>query len=130
MVVMKNKFRSDLAIAKNLGSAGSGSEHWWRQRLTAIIMVLSVFWMVCFFKQVSGQEIDSMIMVVKQPYNIVMLSLFTLVAFYHAALGMQVVIEDYITCRLSRLVLILSIQIFSIVTVIAFLVAVLYVMIL
>lgn len=127
---MKNKFRSDLAIAKNLGSAGSGSEHWWRQRLTAIIMVLSVFWMVCFFKQVSGQEIDSMIMVVKQPYNIVMLSLFTLVAFYHAALGMQVVIEDYITCRLSRLVLILSIQIFSIVTVIAFLVAVLYVMIL
>lgn len=127
---MKNKFMSDLAIAKNLGSSGSGSEHWWRQRLTAIIMVLLVFWMVCFFKQLSGQEIDSMIMVVKQPYNIVMLSLFTLTAFYHAALGMQVVIEDYVTCRLSRLVLILSIQIFSIVTVIAFLVAVLYVMIL
>jgi succinate dehydrogenase / fumarate reductase membrane anchor subunit len=129
-MAVKDKFKSDLAIAKNLGSAGSGSEHWWRQRLTAIIMVLSVFWLVYFFIDLSSQEIDSVILIIKKPYNIVMLALFTLVAFYHSALGMQVVIEDYVTCRLSRLALLLLVQIFSLLTMVAFLVALLYVMIL
>jgi succinate dehydrogenase / fumarate reductase membrane anchor subunit len=125
---MKNKFRSDLSVAKNLGSAGSGSKHWWHQRFTAIIMVLSIFWVFSFSWQLSGSELSGVIEAIKQPYNIIMLSLFTLIGFYHAALGMQVVIEDYIPCRAIRLTMLLSLQIFSIVTVIAFLLAVLSIM--
>ena len=127
---MKNKFRSDLSIAKNIGSADSGAKHWWHQRFTAIIMVLSTFWLFSFTWQLSGAELSGVIEVVKQPCNVIMLSLFTLMGFYHAALGMQVVIEDYVTCRVARLTMLLFVQIFSIVTAIAFLVAVLYVMIL
>ena len=125
---MKNKFRSDLSIVKNIGSAGSGSKHWWHQRFTAIILVFSTFWLFSFAWQLSGAELSGVIEVVKQPCNVIMLSLFTLMGFYHAALGMQVVIEDYVTCRIARLAMLLSVQIFSIVTAIAFLVAVLYVM--
>jgi len=125
---MKNKFRSDLSIVKNIGSAGSGSKHWWHQRFTAIILVFSTFWLFSFAWQLSGAELSGVIEVVKQPCNVIMLSLFTLMGFYHAALGMQVVIEDYVTCRMARLAMLLSVQIFSIVTAIAFLVAVLYVM--
>jgi succinate dehydrogenase / fumarate reductase membrane anchor subunit len=125
---MKNKFRSDLSLAKNLGSAGSGSKHWWHQRFTAIIMVLSIFWVFSFSWQLSGLELSGVIEAIKQPCNIIMLSLFTLIGFYHAALGMQVVIEDYIPCRAIRLTMLLSLQIFSIVTVIAFLLAVLNIM--
>lgn len=125
---MKNKFRSDLSIAKNLGSAGSGSKHWWHQRFTAIMMVLCILWIFSFSWQLSGSELSGMIEVIKQPCNIIMLALFTLIGFYHAALGMQVVIEDYIPSRVIRLTMLLSVQIFSIVTVIAFLLAVLNIM--
>lgn len=124
---MKNKFKSDLAIAKNLGSAGSGSKHWWHQRFSAIIMVLVAFWLFSFARQLAGVDSNSVIEIVQRPCNIIMLSLFSLTGFYHAALGMQVVIEDYVTCRAARLMMLLSIQIFSIITAIAFLLAILYV---
>jgi len=125
---MKNKFRSDLSIAKNLGSAASGSRHWWHQRFTAIILVISTIWLFVFSWELSGLERGGVTEVIKNPYHVIMLSIFTLTGFYHAVLGMQVVIEDYVTCRAYRLVMLLIVQIFSIVTAIAFLVAVLYVM--
>jgi succinate dehydrogenase / fumarate reductase membrane anchor subunit len=125
---MKNKFRSDLYKAKNLGSAGSGSGHWWHQRFTAILLTLMTGWVFCFSWQLSGAELGEIIEVFKNPVHIVMVALFAIIGFYHAALGMQIVIEDYIHCRAMRLILLLSTQIFSIVTVFAFIVAVLYVM--
>lgn len=125
---MKNKYRSALSIAKNLGSAGSGSSHWWHQRFTAVLLVLFTWWLFCFSWELSGSELSGVVEVIKKPYNVVMLSLFTLIGFYHSVLGMQVVIEDYVHCRAVRLALLLIVQIFSIVTVISFLVAVLYVM--
>jgi succinate dehydrogenase / fumarate reductase, membrane anchor subunit len=125
---MKNKFRSDLYKAKNLGSAGSGSGHWWHQRFTAILLTLLTVWVFCFSWQLSGAELGGVIEVFKNPIHIVLVSLFVIIGFYHAVLGMQIVIEDYIHCRAMRLFLLLSTQIFSIVTVFAFIVAVLYVM--
>lgn len=124
-MAIKNKFKSDLAMAKNLGSSGSGSEHWLRQRITAIFMVLSVVWVFCFANQLFNLEADEVILLIKKPYNIVMLSLFVLTAFYHAALGMQVIIEDYVACRFSKIVLLLVVKVFSLVTVVSFLVAML-----
>jgi succinate dehydrogenase / fumarate reductase membrane anchor subunit len=124
-MAIKNKFKSDLAIAKNLGSSGSGSEHWLRQRVTAILMVLSVVWLFCFARQLFNQEVDTLILVIKKPYNVVMLFLFVVTGFYHASLGMQVIIEDYVTCRFSKITLLLLVKIFSLVTVVSFLVALL-----
>lgn len=125
---MKNKYRSDLAIAKNLGSAGSGAVHWWHQRVTAVILTIATFWLIYFSWNLSGLEVSGIINIVKKPYNIVMLTLFTVAGFYHAALGMRVIIEDYVHCRAIRLVLVLLVQIFSIVTIISFIIAVLHVM--
>lgn len=125
---MKNKYRSDLSKAKNLGSAGSGVSHWWHQRFTAILLTLITGWVFCFSWEIAASELSGIIEVFKKPYHIVMLALFVVIGFYHAALGMQVVIEDYVHCRAVRLVMLLATQIFSIVTALAFIVAVLYVM--
>ncbi|MDC0864545.1 succinate dehydrogenase, hydrophobic membrane anchor protein [Rickettsiaceae bacterium] len=119
-------FRSNLSKAKNLGSSGSGSGHWWHQRFTAIIMVLSVVWLFSFSSSVKGLGASGIIEIMKEPCNIVMLTIFIITAFYHSVLGMQVVIEDYISCRAARLALLLMIQIFSIVTVTSFIVAIIY----
>ena len=125
---MKNKYRSDLSKAKNLGSAGSGSGHWWHQRFTAILLALLTGWVFCFSWEISHSELSGIIEVFKKPYHIVMVTLFVLAGFYHAAIGMQVVIEDYVHCRAIRLSLLLITQIFSIVTAVSFILAVLYVM--
>lgn len=125
---MKNKYRSDLSKAKNLGSAGSGSGHWWHQRLTAILLTLITAWLFYFFWDISNSTPSEIIEVFNKPYHVLMLTLFAMAGFYHAALGMQVVIEDYVHCRAVRLALILMVQIFSIVTALAFILAVLYVM--
>lgn len=124
-MAIKNKFKSDLAIAKNLGSSGSGSEHWLSQRVTAILLALSVVWIFCFAKQLFNQEVDEVILVMKKPYNVVMFSLFMVTIFYHATLGMQVIIEDYVTCRFSKIALLLVVKFFSLVTAVSFLVAML-----
>ena len=78
---MKNKYRSDLSIAKNLGSAASGSSHWWHQRFTAILMVLMTGWLVCFSWSLSGSELTQIIEIIKKPYNIIILTLFTICGF-------------------------------------------------
>jgi succinate dehydrogenase / fumarate reductase membrane anchor subunit len=79
---MKNKYRSDLAIAKNLGSAGSGSAHWWHQRVTGVVLTIATIWLICFSWNLSGLEVSGIIEVVKKPYNIVMLILFTMILFH------------------------------------------------
>lgn len=125
---MKNKYRSDLSKAKNLGSAGSGSGHWRHQRLTAILLILITAWLFYFFWDISNSTPSKIIEVFNKPYHVLMLTLFVMAGFYHASLGMQVVIEDYVHCRAVKLSLILMVQIFSIVTALAFILAVLYAM--
>ncbi len=125
---MKNKFRSDLSIAKNLGSAGSGSKHWWHQRFSSLMLVLVTVWLVTFSWDLGRAETSAIAEILKRPYNIIMLGIFVMSGLYHAALGMQVVIEDYVHCRAVRLVTLLLVQVFSIVTAISFLIAVLHVM--
>jgi succinate dehydrogenase / fumarate reductase, membrane anchor subunit len=125
---MGNKYRSGLSKAKNLGSAGSGLKHWWHQRFTAILLVLLTVWFFYFSWKIGNSEISEVIEILKNPYNVAAMSLFVISGLYHAALGMQVVIEDYIHCRAARLFLLLITQIFSIVTVLCFIIAVLYVM--
>ncbi|MFK7967642.1 MAG: succinate dehydrogenase, hydrophobic membrane anchor protein [Rickettsiaceae bacterium] len=127
---MKNKYRSDLSKAKNLGAAGVGSHHWWHQRLTALIISIMVFWLISFSWQISKGGVATLVVCLQKPYNISMLIIFFVAMMYHAVLGMQVVIEDYINCRIMRLVFLLGTQIFAIITTISFLVAVFYIMIL
>ncbi|PCJ24190.1 MAG: succinate dehydrogenase, hydrophobic membrane anchor protein [Rickettsiales bacterium] len=125
---MENKFKSDLSLAKNLGSAAHGSMHWWHQRVTGLFLAIATIWFFCFSWEISASEMSGVVEVIKKPWHVVMLSLFVLAAFYHSVLGMQVVIEDYVHSRAWRVGMLLVIQIFSIVTAAALIVAALYVM--
>lgn len=128
--MMKDKYKSELYKAKNLGSAGFGASHWWHQRFTALILVFTALWVMTFFWQVCSNEVSGIIACLRKPYNIVMLLVLALTSIYHAFLGMQVIIEDYIKCRTYRLILLFGIKIFSVITVASFIVATIYVIIL
>ncbi len=116
--------RSPLGKARGLGSAKAGVHHWWMQRVTAVALIFLVIWFVLsVIRAASGGSsiIDELV----SPYNAVLMILFIGTSLYHGCLGIQVIIEDYITCSCARPVLIILTKFISIITGIALFLAVL-----
>lgn len=124
---MQGRFHSNLKKAKNLGGAHSGAHHWWHQRFTAICLVLLTSWLFCFVARLAVGAGD-IITLLREPYNLVGAVLFTVIAFYHSALGMRVIIEDYVSNLCWRYKLIITVQIVSLATVVTTLTALVYFM--
>ncbi len=88
--------RNPLARAKGLGSAKGGTSHWWHQRLTAIALAGLSPWFVVFAVGLLGADQGAVRNAIAQPLNASLLSAFVLSLFWHAQLGLQVVVEDYV----------------------------------
>ncbi len=91
--------RNPMALARNHGSAGSGVEHWWAQRFSAILLVPLTVWLVWGLSVLAGADHASASAWLAAPWNAAMAVLLVAASFYHARLGMQVVIEDYVHHR-------------------------------
>lgn len=85
-----------LARAKGLGSAKDGTGHWWSQRLTAVALALLTPWFVVFAVGLLGADQATVRLAIAQPFTATLLAAFVLSLFWHAQLGLQVVVEDYI----------------------------------
>jgi len=112
-----NKSRSmqtPLAAVRGLGSAKSGLHHWWNQRMTAVAMVPLVIWMVSLCILMTGASYQDALAIASHPANATVLILFVAVGFWHAILGLQVILEDYVAAEGLRLVLIVVISMFAI----------------
>ena len=112
-----NKSRSmqtPLAAVRGLGSAKSGLHHWWNQRMTAVAMVPLVIWMVSLCILMTGASYQDALAIAGHPANATVLILFVAVGFWHAILGLQVILEDYVAAEGLRLVLIVVIRMFAI----------------
>jgi succinate dehydrogenase / fumarate reductase membrane anchor subunit len=99
-----DRFRTPLKRAKGLGSAGSGSEHWLAQRLTAIFLVPLTFWFVwAVLSLLTATDPMEAVKILVSPLHASALALMLGVMLYHGMLGMTVIIEDYVHCRAHRL---------------------------
>jgi len=88
--------RHPLALARGLGSAKDGVGHWWVQRLTAMALLLLAPWFTWLALSLVGADHFTIRQTLAQPLNASLLLAFVLSLFWHAQLGMQVVIEDYV----------------------------------
>jgi succinate dehydrogenase / fumarate reductase membrane anchor subunit len=88
--------RDPLAIARGLGSAKEGLHHWWVLRLTSVALMLLVPWFLCFALRLVGADLYAVRAAIAAPLNATLLLAFVLMLFWHAQLGLQVVIEDYV----------------------------------
>lgn len=91
--------QTPLARARGLGSAREGAHHWWMQRLTAIALVPLCLYFVWLLLGLVGADHATVRLTIAQPHNAVVLAAFVVALFWHAQLGLQVVIEDYIHTR-------------------------------
>lgn len=101
-----NAMRTPLKKVRGLGSAKSGVHHWWNQRLSAFAMVPLMSWAVFTLATMPTLTYADALSVVQHPLNATMLVLFLGTGFWHAALGLRVVIEDYIGNEAQRMTLI------------------------
>ena len=88
--------RDPLAQARGLGSAKDGSRHWWVQRLTAVALMLLVPWFVWLALSLIGADQFTVRATIGQPLNATLMLAFVFALFWHAQLGLQVVVEDYV----------------------------------
>lgn len=98
--------RTPLSRVKGLGSARDGTSHFWHQRLTALLLIPLVLW-IGFCIAALPVEHGALLDWVRQPLVTVGLVLLVIAVFYHAQLGLQVVIEDYISSHARRTVTLL-----------------------
>jgi succinate dehydrogenase / fumarate reductase membrane anchor subunit len=102
--------RSPISRARGLGSAKDGVSHWWLQRLTAIALIPLGIWFVASVVCLAGADHAAITQWLSAPFTLGALSLTLIAAFYHAVLGLQVVIEDYVHTKAAKLTLIILVQ--------------------
>jgi succinate dehydrogenase / fumarate reductase, membrane anchor subunit len=99
--------RTALARVRGLGSAREGVAHWWAQRVSALLLIPLLLWFVARLVQHTGADHAAVILWLGHPVTFGILLVLLGAAFWHAALGLQVVIEDYIHGEALKLALIL-----------------------
>lgn len=99
--------RTPLARVEGLGAAHKGTEHFSRQRVTAIALVPLVIWFVYSALALIGADQSDAAAFLAQPVNAVLMALFVIAAVFHMALGVQVVVEDYIGRESTKVILLL-----------------------
>lgn len=101
-------FRTPLARARGLGSAREGTGHWVVQRITAVALVPLCLWFVISILMLMHSDYVTVVNWMHAPWNAVLLVLLLLAVYWHAYLGLQVVVEDYVHVawqKISALVL-------------------------
>ncbi len=87
---------TSIGRVRGLGSAHHGAHHWLVQRTTAIGNVVLMAWLLASFVMLGDFGYDSMVKWLTQPVAAVPMILLVISLFWHARLGLQVVIEDYV----------------------------------
>lgn len=92
----KERMRSPLGRALGLGSAKDGVEQWWRERVTAIALVPLTVWFAASIVMQMNSDYATAIAWLRTPLAATLMILLLMTLFWHTALGLQVVIEDYV----------------------------------
>jgi succinate dehydrogenase / fumarate reductase membrane anchor subunit len=96
MQTEKTSLRTPLGRVRGLGSAKSGTEHFWLQRVTAVANVPLTLFMIWLVISIAGSNYAAVKQTLGSPIVAIGVILFLISATYHMRLGMQIIIEDYI----------------------------------
>jgi succinate dehydrogenase / fumarate reductase, membrane anchor subunit len=94
--VHRQDMRSPLARAIGLGSAKEGVREWWAERVSAVALVPLTLWFAASIIAHTGSDYATFIAWMKTPLVATLIILLLIALFHHTALGLQVVIEDYV----------------------------------
>ena len=99
--------RTALGRVRGLGSAREGTDHFWRQRLTAVANVPLILFFVGLVVSLNGASYQEVRETLANPLVALLTLLILASALYHMKLGMQSIIEDYIHGEGLKVVLVM-----------------------
>jgi succinate dehydrogenase / fumarate reductase, membrane anchor subunit len=106
--------RTPLGRVRNLGASHSGTSDFWRQRLTAVAMVLLMVPVIVVLMMLLGRNQAGAAQILGSPLVAIILLLFIVASAWHMKIGMQVVIEDYLHHEKLKLAAIMANNFFSV----------------
>jgi succinate dehydrogenase / fumarate reductase membrane anchor subunit len=108
------KMSTPLGRVRGLGAARSGTQHFWRQRLTAVANVPLTTAFVLIVVALLGRNHAAVVQILGSPLVAVIMLLFILSVTMHMRIGMQVIIEDYVHDESTKLVLLMANTFFTV----------------
>jgi succinate dehydrogenase / fumarate reductase membrane anchor subunit len=105
--------RTPLARVRSLGASHSGTTDFWRQRITAVAMVLLILPVIVVVMMLLGRNHAAAAQILGSPLVAIVLLLFIIASAWHMKIGMQVVIEDYVHHEQLKLAAIMANNFFS-----------------
>jgi succinate dehydrogenase / fumarate reductase membrane anchor subunit len=102
--------RSGLGRARGLGSAKTGTAHWFAERVSSAALVPLTLWFILAIFRLAGAPRVAVGAWLSSPFNAALMLALVLITFQHGAMGLQVVMEDYIHAEKTRLGAILAMK--------------------
>jgi succinate dehydrogenase / fumarate reductase membrane anchor subunit len=107
--------RTPLSRVRGLGSAKEGTDHFWRQRVTAVANIPLTIFFVIFVMVYRGESFETVTAALGNPIVAVAMALVILSSLIHMRIGMQVIIEDYAHNEGIKLVLLILNNFFTVI---------------
>ena len=100
--------RTPLKVARGNGASGTGVHHWWIQRVTAIALIPLSIWFLFLVGGLLHATYPEVLASIAQPVHAIFLIVLSVCLFWHGALGLQVIIEDYVHSDLKLTLIMLN----------------------
>ncbi len=105
--------RTPLSRAKGLGSAKEGIGHWWMQRVSSLFLIPLILWGAFTIATLANYDHYHFTQWLAEPLNAILMIALLVVVCYHTALGLQVIIEDYVHFTAVKIISIVAVYLLS-----------------
>ncbi|CAN7457710.1 succinate dehydrogenase, hydrophobic membrane anchor protein [Bosea sp. LjRoot90] len=113
-MLSNSSMRTPLGRVRGLGSAKSGTGHFWLQRVTAVANVILTLAFLCIVISLIGKPYAVAVATLAKPHVAILMLLFTVSGAVHMRLGMQVIIEDYVQHEVLKILAVMANTFFAI----------------
>jgi succinate dehydrogenase / fumarate reductase membrane anchor subunit len=108
------RMETPLSRVRGLGSARSGARHWWHERLSSIATFVLFVWFIASILRLPSLDYGVVIAWLRDPIAAVPMLLLIVATFWHLALGLKVIVEDYVHDEGLKLFTLILINFFAV----------------
>ena len=113
-MLSNSSMRTPLGRVRGLGSAKSGTGHFWLQRVTAVSNLILTIVFIGIVIALVGRPYPAAVALLANPCVAILMLLFILSACIHMRIGMQVIIEDYVHNEGTKILAVMANTFFAI----------------